>query len=49
MECCIQISDEVTVLFELDNDIIYVRLNGSPDEVPKNPENASLVCGSRIF
>jgi hypothetical protein len=49
MKCGIQIGDKVIGLSGLDNDIIYICLNSSPDEVPKNSEHTSLVRGSYVF
>ena len=35
--------------FGLDHDVIYVGLNGSPDEVPKTLEHTTLVCSPYVF
>jgi hypothetical protein len=39
----------VTGLLGLDYNVIYVSLNGPPDEVPKNGEHTSLVCSPRVL
>jgi hypothetical protein len=36
-------------LLGLDYNVIYISLNGLPDEVPKNSEHTPLVCSPRVL
>jgi hypothetical protein len=48
-EGLIEVSYQIIRSFSFDYDVIYVSLNGPPDEVPKNGEHTVLVCGPRVF
>jgi len=48
-EGLLQVCYELVSLFGLDHDVIYVSLNGSPDEVPETLEHTTLVCSPYIF
>jgi hypothetical protein len=36
-------------LLGLDYNVIYISLNGPPNEVPKNGEHTPLVCSPRVL
>jgi hypothetical protein len=40
----IEVGDQAIGSFQLDYDVIYVSLNGPPNEVPKNGEHTMLIC-----
>ena len=45
----LKISYEVVSPFGLDHDVVYVGLNGLPDEVSKTLEHAMLVCSPSVL
>ena len=45
----LKIGNQVIGLFGLDNDVVNVGLNGSPDEVPETFEHTSLVRSPSVL
>jgi hypothetical protein len=44
-----QIINHVVRLPGFDDNVIYVRLNSSPDVVPENVLHTSLICSARVL
>jgi hypothetical protein len=44
-----KIIDYAIGMLRLDYDIIYIGLNGSPDEFAKDGIHATLVCGASVL
>jgi hypothetical protein len=44
----IKVGNQAVGSFQLNYDVIYISLNGSPDEVPQNSKHTTLVRSPRI-
>ena len=48
-EGLLKVSYDLVSPFGHDHDVVYVGLNGPPDEVPKTLEHTTLVCSPNVL